>query len=432
MQKKNRLQELEQSKPYLDSLDRQRNRFNWLSPAIGYTYYNTYRNRDINYSGIVRRLGFNTVQAYNLAPSFYFTKRNPSKNTYYTIGTDLNYGFAEQRFRATGTVSKKFNNFTNLTLTLSGGSSIEQFNPERPINRIVNTISTLFFRDNYMKLYDNNFLRLSYQEEVINGLTLYGNMEYTRRRPLFNNTNFSTIKNARKPYLSNNPLLPFDYDTPAFEKHYLYKVSVAARIVFDQQYIKRPDGKYNLPADKYPKLFVKYEKGFASSIKNYNFDHLSGRITYDITTGNKGELGINIRAGRFFNSENISFVDYRHFNGNQTHIGKSERYLNVFNFLPYYTHSTNEQYVEAHAEHNFKGFITNKLPLLNKLNYNLVAGYHVLGIPERNPYMEFTIGFDNVGWGKFRFLRIDYIRSYESGFLSDGLIFGLTFLDILE
>lgn len=430
--KKARRQEAEKSVVYQDSIDRSRNKFRILSPAIGHTYYNTPGNWTINYSGIIKRLGFNTVQAYHLAPAFYFTKKNPDKNTYTTFGTDLNYGFAEKRFRATGTISHKFNNFSKRIVTLSGGSSIEQFNPEKPINRIVNSISTLFFRDNYMKLYDNSFLKLNYEEEVINGIYLYGSIEYARRRSLFNNTNFSTIKNDDKPYLSNNPLLPFDNETPAFLKHSIIKTSVAARISFGQKYWTRPDGKINIPNPKYPRLYLKYEKGFAASIDNYNFDHLSARITHDITFGNKGELGTSFRAGTFFSNKDISFVDYRHFNGNQTHIGKSERYLNVFNFLPYYTHSTSERYFEAHLEHNFKGYITNKIPLFNKLEYHLVAGYHSLSVPGQNYYSEFTIGLDNVGWGKFRFLRVDYIRSYQSGFIGDGVIFGLTFLDILE
>lgn len=430
--KKDSLQEVRATKAYMEESDRARNRFSWLSPILGYTYYNTPENWEVSYTGIVRRLGFNTVQAYALDPGIYFTKHNPDEKTYTTIGTDVNYGFAEQRFRATGTVSRKFNNFNNLILTLRGGSSIEQFNPEKPINRIVNSISTLFFRDNYMKLYDNSFVRLGYEQEVVNGIYLYGNIEYTRRHALYNNTNFSTLKDAYKPYTSNNPLLPYDYDTPAFLKHNMVKASLSTRISFGQKYWTRPDGREIIPNDKYPRLYLKYEKGFASSIDDYNFDHLSARVTYDVTIGNKGELGTSFRAGKFFNSDNIAFVDYRHFNGNQTHVGKSERYLNVFNFLPYYTHSTNDAYFEGHLEHNFQGFITDALPLFERLNYYLVAGYHVLAVPERNPYMEFTIGLDNVGWGKFRFLRIDYIRSYESGFVSDGVIFGLTFLDILE
>jgi hypothetical protein len=289
-----------------------------------------------------------------------------------------------------------------------------------------------------MKLYDNNFLRLSYEEEVLNGLKLFGSIEYTRKRALLNNTNFSTLKDVYDPYTSNNPLLlddPLlmnDNTILAFQKHHMFKASLATRISFGQKYWTRPDGRENIPNGKYPRLYLKYEKGFASNIDDYNFDHVSARITYDITLGNKGQLGTSFRAGKFFNSDNIAFTDYKHFNGNQTHVGRSERYLNVFNFLPYYTHSTNDSYFEGHLEHNFQGFITNSLPLINKLNYYLVAGYHVLATPEHNPYMEFTIGLDNVGWGKARFLRVDYIRSYENGFINDGIILGLTFLDILE
>jgi hypothetical protein len=430
--KKDSIQWREQTTTYKDSIDRRRNKLTIYGAALGYTYYNTTENWDIHFSGLIRRLGFNTVQAYNTEPSFTFTKYNREKGTYTKIGTTFNYGYAEDRFRATGSVSRKYNSFTDAIITLSGGSSIEQFNAEKPINRIVNTISTLFFRENYMKLYDNNFIRLSYQEEVVNGIYIYGNAEYTRRRAVFNNTDFSTLKDKYKPYTSNNPLLPYDYDTPAFEKHSMYKASIATRITFGQKYRTLPAGKENLPETDFPRLYLKYEKGFASSIDDYNFNHLSARVTYTVSPGNVGEFGTNLRAGKFFDSENIAFTDYRHFNGNQTHIGKSERYLNVFNFLPYYTHSTTNQYFEAHAEHNFKGYLTNKIPLVNKLNYHFVAGCHLLSVPEHKPYMEFTVGLDNLGWGKFRFLRVDYIRSYESGFISDGVIFGLTFLDILE
>ena len=102
-------------------------------------------------------------------------------------------------------------------------------------------------------------------------------------------------------------------------------------------------------------------------------------------------------------------------------------YLNVFNNLQYYTASTNDSYLEFHTEHDFNGFILGKIPVINKLNFNLVLGAHSLAIPDRKPYQEYTIGLDNIGWGKFRFLRIDYLRSYQSGFQSDAIIFGLKF-----
>ena len=48
-------------------------------------------------------------------------------------------------------------------------------------------------------------------------------------------------------------------------------------------------------------------------------------------------LELNMKAGKFFNADNISFVDYKHFNGNQTHIGSADSYTNQFNNLPYYS-----------------------------------------------------------------------------------------------
>ena len=107
-------------------------------------------------------------------------------------------------------------------------------------------------------------------------------------------------------------------------------------------------------------------------------------------------------------------------------------YTNTFNNLPYYTMSTNDQYFETHLEHNDKGYLMNKIPLLNKLQSQLVLGFHNLAVPNQKPYQEFSVGLDNLGFGKFRLLRVDYLRSYQGGYQSDAVIFGLKFLDILE
>jgi len=100
--------------------------------------------------------------------------------------------------------------------------------------------------------------------------------------------------------------------------------------------------------------------------------------------------------------------------------------------LPYYSNSTNDAYFEAHMEHNDKGFIMNKIPLINKLQWNLVLGFHQLNVPHYKPYQELTVGFDNVGFGKFRFFRIDYVRAYQDGFQTDGIVFGMKFLNIID
>ncbi|PKW29659.1 DUF5686 and carboxypeptidase regulatory-like domain-containing protein [Flavobacterium lindanitolerans] len=428
--KKDSIQTIRKSQIYLDSVDRKKNRFKPFDLIEGYTFRNSYKNWSVKYDGLIQVPAFNTVQGWNLNTGFSFIKRNPDENTYTNFGVRMNYGLAEDRLRAFGYFSTRLNNQTNSYFYAAAGNQIVQFN-SAAISDVVNSVSTLFFKDNYMKLYDKTFGRISYQQEVVNGLTLFGNAEYSRRKSLFNNTDYVLIKND-KEYTSNNPLAPTANSLPIFETHRLAKASISARVNFGQEYISRPDGKMNIRNEKYPVLFATYEKAFAGSEKEYEYDAIHARMTYDVTLGNKGELGVNLKAGKFFNADNISFADYKHFNGNQTHIGQTERYLNVFNLLPYYSHSTNDAYIEFHAEHNFKGYIMNRIPLLNKLKSNLVIGYHAIAVPDVKPYSEFSVGLDNLGFGKFRMLRVDYVRSYQNGFQGDGVIFGLKFLNILE
>jgi len=148
--------------------------------------------------------------------------------------------------------------------------------------------------------------------------------------------------------------------------------------------------------------------------------------------GSFGSTLYNLKAGTFLDGDAISFADYHHFNGNQTRVGTSANYTNVFNLLPYYALSTNKSYFEGHFEHDFKGFILGKVPLLNKLNYNLIIGAHYLSTEENKPYTEFSVGMDNVGFGKFRFLRVDYLHSFHGGNDWGAFVFGLKFLDIFQ
>ena len=175
-----------------------------------------------------------------------------------------------------------------------------------------------------------------------------------------------------------------------------------------------------------------YENAFAASDKNLNYQFVSARVFYEFTASNKGTFAMNFKAGKFFNADNISFIDFKHFNGNQTHIGSSSRYLNVFNLLQYYTNSTNDAYLENHFEYCDNGFLINKVPLLNLLKTNLILGFHSLAVPKVTPYTEFSVGLNNLGYGKFKMFRVDYVRAYQNGYQGDGFILGIKFLNILD
>lgn len=431
--KKDSLQTIRKSQKYTDSVDAKNNKFKIFDVLMGYDYKNTFKKYSFEYKGLLNlsSLSFNTVQGFNLDSGFSFKKWNEETGKNTSISTTFNYGFSDERFRVTGQFSHRFNNTNHATIWASGGTKTAQFNSAEPISNFFNSISSLFFKDNYMKLYNLEFAQINYGQDIANGINLNAKIGYEQRKPLFNTTDYSFFKRD-DIYTSNNPLAPNDFITPAFDQHNLFKTALTARINFGNKYISRPDGRYNIKNEKYPTVFLAFEKAFAASEKKYEFERVGASVQYDLSLNNKGILGMNFRAGKFFNAENISFIDYRHFNGNQTHIGTSDRYLNVFNLMPYYTNSTNDSYFEMHLEHNDMGFVTNKIPLINLLKSTMNLGFHTLAIPDRKPYTEFTVGLDNLGFGKFKIFRVDYVHSYQGGIQQNGVVFGLKILNVLD
>ncbi|MDX6182454.1 DUF5686 and carboxypeptidase regulatory-like domain-containing protein [Flavobacterium sp. Fl-77] len=431
--KKDSLLTIRKSQKYIDSVDAKNNKFKILDIMMGYDYKNTFKSRSFEYKGLLdlTSASFNTVQGLNIGSGFTFKKWNEENGKSTTINTDVNYGFSEERLRVTGNFTHRFNSINYATLSVSGGTKVAQFNNANPISKLINSVSSLFFKDNYMKLYNLEFAQINYVQDIANGVNLNAKLGYEQRKPLFNTTDYSFFKRDDS-YSSNNPLLPNDFTTSAFEKHNLFKATLGARINFGNKYISRPDGRYNFKDDKYPTVLLAFEKAFAGSEKKYEFERIGAAVQYDLPIGNKGILGMNFKAGKFFNAENISFIDYRHFNGNQTHIGQADRYLNVFNLMPYYSNSTNNSYFEAHLEHNDQGFIMNKIPLLNLLKSTMNIGFHALAIPDRKPYSEFTVGLDNLGFGKFKLFRLDYVHSYQSGIEQNGIVLGIKILNVLD
>ncbi|MBJ7881458.1 DUF5686 and carboxypeptidase regulatory-like domain-containing protein [Gelidibacter salicanalis] len=429
---KDSIQSVRESRPYLDSIDAKNNAFKMRNILFGYSHRNSFEDWSIGYSSPLSDFQFNTVQGYNSKLNFYYRKNQDEYRRYFAANAALQYGVSDERLRATASFRYKFNNISKHFLTVSGGVKTQQFNEAQPISPLVNSISSLFFEDNYMKIYDKSFAEVGYSQEVSNGITMYSTLAYERRKALVNTTDQVFFNDENDAYTSNNPLNPNVFGVPAFNTHHLLKFNLNARFNFGQDYLSYPDSKINIPNSDYPTLFLGYEKGFAASEQQYNFDQLKLRLTQSFNVGNKGDFKYNLKAGTFFNAEAIGFMDYYHPNGNQTHVGTSSSYLNVFNNLPYYALSTNNSYLEMHAEHDFKGLLLSRVPLLNKLNYNLVIGAHGFATEHQKPYQEYTIGLDNIGFKKFRFLRVDYVRSYQNGYQGDAVIFGLKFLNILE
>ncbi|MDC1261072.1 DUF5686 and carboxypeptidase regulatory-like domain-containing protein [Polaribacter sp.] len=422
---KDSIKVIRKSKKYLDSLDTRRNKLGWFDPITGYTFLNSYKDWSISYNGPLLKTSFNPVQGFHSSVGIRYFKRQNDAGKWWNAGINVNYGFADKRARPTIFFTKKWNNISRPRVSITGGVTTAQFNDRDSFLLANNTFSALFDKENYLKIYEKSFARISYSNEIKNGVFLNTSLEYANRKPLFNTTNYS-FKNKELSYTSNNPLDETDYSNAAFSEHTIATLNIGARFVFGQKYLSYPNRKFNIGNEKYPTFNLNYRKTFGAQNSELNSDVLIGRLNQEINTGNYGRLSYNLRGGLFLKKKQIAFMDYFHPNGNQFTFPLDISYKNSFSLLNYYKIFSNDQYAEMHLQHNFKGTLLSKIPLINQLNFHLVAGGKTLFTAERKPYSEYSVGLNNIGWGKWRFLRIDYVRSNFNGISKEAWLFGLS------
>ena len=421
---KDSFKETRKSKKYLDSLDKENNPIKITSLFTGYTYRNSFKDWSISINSPLTTISYNTVQGRNTTTTINYFKSLNKTGKWIQAGANLNYSMSEKKIRPVFYFTKKWNSIQRPRIFISVGQKINQFNERNPISKFYNTIYSLFLKENYLKIYEKSFSKISYSQEILNGLYISGSLEYASRKPLFNTSNF-VVFGRDIPFQSNNPIDPTNFTAP-FNTHNIASLNIGTSIVFDQKYVSYPNRKINFENSRYPSLSIRYRKNFGSNVSEYNSDVLISNIRQNISIGNLGEFNYNIRSGIFFEKKDIAFMDYLHANGNQLKLAPSNR-NSSFGLLNYYKFSTNDKYAEVHLEHNFKGRLLRNIPLLNTLNFHVVANAKGLFTGGRKPYSEFSLGLDNIGIGKWRFLRIDYVKSNFNGKKGDGFLFGISF-----
>lgn len=173
----------------------------------------------------------------------------------------------------------------------------------------------------------------------------------------------------------------------------------------------------------FPDLWLRYKKG----LKDVDFDLISAEVSDQFDIGLFGNTEINLEAGAFVNNDEIRFIDYQHFNGNQTIIFNPFRMQESFLLLPYYARSTDDWFAQGHFQHHFNGFIFDKIPGIRKLGLQSVFSASYLYTPEHKNYLELGFGFENLGVGILKIFRLDVVSSFFDGkYQETGLRLGVS------
>ena len=395
-----------ESKPYLDSLDKANNKFKPIGFVIGtgYNPRNRFKKEYYRFGSLINTVFYNTVEGFGINYQASYSKRIDSlTNKFLNFSGKIRYGLSSEKLYGSfsGNIPVKAVNFA-----FNIGSDVIDLNNQGTISQLGNSINSLFYERNFLKLYEIKFVNLTVSQRF-GGFFASFTTEWANRKALQNTSDYTVRDLEKWQFTSNNPLLS-GHDLPMFPENQSFKIAFSATYEFSKEYATYPSGKFYLPS-KYPRLGFTYVKGvkgvFSSDV---DYDLLSFDITKsDIKLGLFGKSSFWLGAGKFLNSNKLYFTDYKHFIGN-----KSLSYIpriNNFLFLDFYAYSTPNEYFEGHVEHNFSGFLINKLPLIRKLKLSEIAGFNYLNTPALSKYTEVYFGLQYLSF------RGMYGMSYING-----------------
>jgi len=415
-QRKDSIHVVHTSKEYLDSIDRKANKFKIMDPLLGYDYQNSNRKFYYSWNNPLQGINYNTVEGFNL------TLRNSIRKefenyTWWRAAFDVRYGFSNLRWGGRASFQYKDDLIHDQLWKVSGGIFPTQINEKEPISESVNALYALITQQNFMKLYQKQFITFSHEREWFNGFDLAEEVSFADRLPLENSTDYSLN------WIGDNTFTPNNFfDNPHADtlvRTQSLVIDLKANITIGQTYISRPKRKINT-GSKFPTFNLEYKKGIYALGSDVNFDVLQAGMNYTLNLGLVGKSIIAAKAGTFLNRYKTTFIDFNHFQGNQTIFGV--HYANGFQLLPYYDYSTNQSWFEGHYEHHFGGFIFNKIPLIKKLGLQEVAGGHLLITPDLT-YFELDAGIEHL----LKFFRIDYVTSFDNkGNIHGGFLIGFS------
>lgn len=363
--------------------------------------------------------GFNTVEGafalYRLSLyKRWVIKDSTGKKDLKTYRLEVNpgfrYAFARDKFSGFLRTDLRARDFR---VTLEGGRYIQQFNPGEPIHHFVNTMSTLMLGRNYMKMYERDFVDLTYRQVLNDKYTFRTLFTWANRSELQNTTLFTLFPRNRDKFTPNAPANIEMLDT-SFETHTALTGSIGIEARPWQKYRIRNGRKSRIDYSS-PLFTVDYSRGFKSLLgSQVDFDVITVGARHRFRIGVRGTLDLAAQAGGFLNSNKVYFMDFKHFMGNRTTFITTDPNAS-FRLLDYYLYSTTDRYMQYLLHYNFRKFLVTQLPKGRLLGLSESIFLAHLGTNDIH-YSELGYSLDGI----LRVFRVELATSFTDFDLSNA------------
>lgn len=336
---------------------------------------------------------YNNVEGFVIEPRFELREKfqNSEDIKKYTQVT-LRYGFSSTRIGGRLYAERYYHKSIPVTLFSEMANITTAMDGDKGMDATVNSLYSLILAQNNLKFYNRTAIGFGVKATVTNGLELSARYSMERRRTLENTTEYSFRQ-------GNSALTPNNFPFLGFRDHYVQLAEFGFHFVPYNHYTRTPKGKVDM-GSSWPVLSGKYTLGFPMFYDNVSFQKLEMRVDWDTRLGILGNTKISAGFGTFINKSKLYTPDYFHMNNNPGFYQAGEnRMLRMQTLQPYF-YSNDRGYVQLHVQHNFDGFLLNKIPGVRRLRAREFIGFQALSVPGKAPYYEFSFGFEQMAFHK--------------------------------
>lgn len=352
--------------------------------------------------------GFNTVEGFYLHYALSYGKVfQDTGRTRLTLTPNFRYAFSAKRFSGHLQIDLRSRKYQ---FKVDGGRYVSQYNPDNPIWYIVNSFTTLFLEKNLMKLYERDYLDLYYRRRLSPFVTAYMDLAWMRRRELFNTTDYKWLTNRSvEGYTPNRPD-NLELKNTEFPEHnaFIGTFGVVARPWL--KYRVR-NGRRHEIHDSSPSFMLEYSKGFDHMLgSDVSYDRIELGIKHSLKVGVRGKIDLDVRTGKFLNTDKMYFMDYKHFPGNLTPFTTNDP-VGSYRLLDYYLYSTADKYFSCNAHYQFRKFLATQFLMVRMTGVRENVFVNYLATPLSNNYTEIGYSIDGI----LRLLRLEVAASFQNG-----------------
>jgi hypothetical protein len=275
---------------------------------------------------------------------------------------------------------------------IEGGQRTKEFAGANGVG-MVNAYSSLFFRVNYAVLYHDNFIRLHHRIDLANGLEFHTGLQWSDRQAMRNNTGHSYFYSGTRTFRPNIPRHAAVAANPSLTADNKAALTEFTLRYTPQYYYRMWRGRKIMDYSHYPTFALTWHKGVPGVFHSTSdFDFLQFNIRQTVRFGYFNRVTYLAEAGKFFNTESMSFADFRHFYTNEAGFSLNRDISHGYQLLPGYTHSTNRWYAAAKVHYAAPYLLVKRLSFLESILFNENLYFSYLWEPHLQHYVEAGYG----------------------------------------